>query len=390
MDRTERLAYLDNAATTFPKPMQVLTQMTDVYFQRGVSPGRGSYDLAVEASEWVEQTRQKVAAFFGAPDPQRVIFTGNATDALNLLIQGVLKPLDHVIATRLEHNAVLRPLEHLRQSGFIEYDLVPFDGAGFIDPDDVLAKVRSDTRLVIITHASNVLGTIQPVAETARLCAQRGVPVVIDAAQSAGKIPINMETWGISAVAFTGHKSLYGPTGIGGLVAVPGLDIRTTRFGGTGIDSRSLTHTQSYPHRLEAGTLNLLGIIGLSAGLDFILKDGLDAGHQKEMALLKKLRDGLAPMEDVVLYHAGDLDRHVAVLSANIKNMDPEDVGAILDGDFAIAVRAGLHCSPLVHEDLKTSPRGTVRFSLGRFNTEEEIDRAIIAMGKIVHRQGRR
>jgi cysteine desulfurase/selenocysteine lyase len=387
MDHTAKLTYLDNAATTFPKPREVLRQMTEIYSRLGVSPGRGGYDLAVEASEFVEQTRRKVANFFGAPDPQRVIFTVNGTDALNLVIQGVLQPGDHAIATRLEHNSVLRPLEHLRQSGLLEYDLVPFNAGGFIDPDDVIAKVRPDTRLVIITHASNVLGTVQPVAETARLCAQRGVPVVIDAAQSAGRIPIDMQRWGIAAVAFTGHKSLCGPAGIGGLVAAGGFDIRTTRFGGTGIESRSLTHTQSYPHRLEAGTINLLGIAGLSAGLDFILAEGLDAVHQREMALVTRLRNGLVQLPDMDLYCAENLDHHVAVLTVNVKGMDPEDVGAILDGDFNIAVRTGLHCAPLLHEDLNTSPRGGVRFSVGRFNTDEDIDRALAAMGKIAHRQ---
>jgi cysteine desulfurase / selenocysteine lyase len=386
MDHPVQLTYLDNAATTFPKPREVLRQMTEIYSRLGVSPGRGGYDLAVEASEFVEQTRRKVANFFGASDPQRVIFTANATDALNLVIQGVLQPGDHAVATRLEHNSVLRPLDHLRQRGLLEYDLVPFNAGGFIDPDDVIARVRSDTRLVIITHASNVLGTVQPVAETARMCAQRGVPVVIDAAQSAGKIPIDMQRWGIAAVAFTGHKSLCGPSGIGGLVAADGFDIRTTRFGGTGIESRSLTHTQSYPHRLEAGTINLLGIAGLSAGLDFILAEDLDAVHQRGMALLTRLRNGLAQLPDMDLYCAENLDHHMAVLTVNVKGMDPEDVGAILDGDFNIAVRTGLHCAPLVHEDLNTSPRGGVRFSLGRFNTNEDIDWALAAMGKIAHR----
>ena len=384
--RTTQLTYLDNAATAFPKPREVLLQMTETYSRLGVSPGRGGYDLSVEASEFVEQTRRKLANFFGAADPQRVIFSANATDALNLIIQGVLQPGDHAVATRLEHNSVLRPLEHLRQQGYIEYDLVPFDAMGFIDPQDVIARLRSNTRLVVITHASNVLGTVQPVAQTARLCAQRGVSVVVDTAQSAGTIPIDMQRWGISALAFTGHKALCGPTGIGGLVAAKDFDIRTTRFGGTGVESRSLTHTQSYPHRLEAGTLNLLGIAGLSAGLDFIMAEGLDSAHQREMVLLKRLRDALAGLPGVDLYCAENLDRHVAVLAANVKGMDPEDVGVILDGDFDIAVRIGLHCAPLVHADLKTSPRGAVRFSLGRFNTDADIDRAIAAMDKIVHR----
>jgi cysteine desulfurase/selenocysteine lyase len=388
-DHPVRLTYLDNAATTFPKPREVLTQMLETYSRLGVSPGRGGYDLAAEASQFVEQTRQKVADFFGAADPQRVIFTANATDALNLVIQGILQPGDHAIATRLDHNSVLRPLEHLRQRGSIEYDLVPFDGKGFIDPHDVIARIRTNTRLVILTHASNVIGTLQPVAEIARLCRERDIPVAIDTAQSAGKVPIDMQSWGISAVAFTGHKSLCAPTGIGGLIAAADFDIRSTRFGGTGIESRSLTHTQSYPHRLEAGTINLLGIAGLSAGLDFIRAAGMEADFQREMELLTQLRDGLDRLQNVELYCANDLDRHVAVLTANIRGMAPEDVGAILDGDFDIAVRIGLHCAPLVHEDLKTSPRGSVRFSLGRINTQADIDRAVTAMGKIARQKAR-
>jgi cysteine desulfurase / selenocysteine lyase len=385
----QRLTYLDNAATTFPKPREMMRQMAEVYSRLGVSPGRGGYDLAMEAAEFVEQTRRKLAEFFGASKPERVVFTSNATDALNLLIQGVLKPGDHAIATRLEHNSVLRPLEHLRECGCLEYDLVRFDARGYIDPGEVIAKVRSNTRLVILSHASNVLGTVQPVAETARLCAERGVPVVVDAAQSAGKVPIDLDAWGVSALAFTGHKSLYGPTGIGGLVSADGFDIRTTRFGGTGVDSRSLIHTQTYPHRLEAGTLNLLGIAGLSAGLDFILAERLADTQKKEMDLLTRLRDGLLELKDLDLYCAEDFQSRVAVLTANVRGMDPEDVGAILDGDFDIAVRVGLHCAPLVHEDLHTSPGGAVRFSLGRFNTEEDIDRALAAMREIVRRERR-
>ena len=214
----QRLIYLDNAATTFPKPASVLNRMVEIYLQMGVSPGRGSYDMAVEAEEMVTNTRQKLAHFFGAPDPDRVIFTNNATDALNLLLQGMLKPGDHVVSTRLEHNSVLRPLNHLHMKGIIEYDLVPFDANGFVDPGDILRSIRTNTKLVIMCHASNVLGTIQPVQEVGRLCSERGVPLFIDAAQTAGLIPINMKSWFLAGVAFTGHKSMLGPTGIGGLI----------------------------------------------------------------------------------------------------------------------------------------------------------------------------
>jgi cysteine desulfurase/selenocysteine lyase len=379
----ERIIYLDNAATTFPKPHVLLEAMIEIYFHKGVSPGRGSYDLAAEAEELVGQTRQKLAQFFGAPDPDRVIFASNATDALNLAMQGLFEPGDHVVSTRLEHNSVLRPLSHLRQRGLIEYDLIPFDSRGFVDPEAIAKAVRANTRLVICCHASNVLGTVQPISDIGRVCNERKVPLLIDAAQSAGVIPIDMGAWQVSAVAFTGHKSLLGPTGIGGLVIHPELDIQSTRFGGTGVDSKSLIHTQTFPHRLEAGTINLLGVIGLSKGLDFVMAEGLNAIHHRETELLTRLRDGLSALDRIILYCQEDLAEHVGIITANIEGIEPEDIGAILDADFGIAVRSGLHCAPMVHETLGTYPQGGVRFSIGPFNTEEEIDRTIEAMDVI-------
>jgi len=380
---TDRLVYLDNAATTFPKPIEVLREMVDTYARIGASPGRGNHDLATEAGDLVDRARSRVARFFGAPDPDRVIFGANATDALNTLIGGLVRPGDHVVTTRLEHNSVLRPLHHLAERGTITWDLAPFDDRGFVDPDAVAALLRSNTRAVFMTHASNVLGTIQPVAEVARRCTERGVPLVVDAAQSAGQIPIDMTALGIAALAFTGHKSLYGPSGIGGLVLMPGLEVATTRFGGTGMDSASLVHSQAYPLRLEAGTLNLLGVIGLTLGIDFVEQVGLAELHAQEMALLARLRDGLARHPRITLYCADDLAGHLPVLAANVAGIHPQDVGAILDGDFGIAVRVGVHCAPLVHRDLGTIERGAVRFSLGAFTTEGDIDRAIEAMNAI-------
>ncbi len=380
---TDPLIYLDNASTSFPKPGSMLEKMMETYSSLGVSPGRGSYDLAVEAQWLVEEARKKLAQFFGAPDPNHIIFASNATDALNLVIQGLLDQGDHVVSTRLEHTSVLRPLFHLSSCGLIEYDLAPFDEHGFVDPKDVAGAIRPNTRLVIVNHASNVLGTVQPIPEIGRLCAQRSVPLVIDAAQSAGQIPIDMDAWQVAGVAFTGHKSLMGPTGTGGLALHPELDIKSTRFGGTGIDSRDLIHTQTFPHRLEAGTLNLLGIIGLSAGLDFLTSEGLEKLHRQEMGLLTRLRDGLSGLDGLKLHCAEDLSNHVGLLTVNLEGMEPEDLGAILDGDFDVLVRVGLHCAPLAHETLGTFPEGGVRFSLGPFNTEEEIDHTIAAMASI-------
>jgi cysteine desulfurase/selenocysteine lyase len=384
MSHDAQIIYLDNAATTFPKPHEVLSEMHEVYARLGVSAGRGTYDLAAQAEETVSEVRNQICEFFGGDDPERVVFAYNATDALNTLILGLVTPGCHIVSSRLEHNSVLRPLHHLRREGIISYDLVPFDAQGFINPHDVADSIRPETKMVILTHASNVLGTIQPVEEVGIICRESGVPLILDVTQTAGVLPINMKILGVDAVAFTGHKALMGPTGIGGLVLRSGLDIRPTRFGGTGMDSSSLLQTETYPFRLEAGTINLLGIIGLSAGIHYVIKHGLENTYQNEMSLLKRLRDGLAELEPVHMYCGDNLDNHVAVLLCNIEGMDARDLGDILDGDFHVAARSGLHCAPLVHLDLGTSPSGGVRVSPGPFNTSRDVDVVVDAMREIV------
>jgi cysteine desulfurase/selenocysteine lyase len=377
------IIYLDNAATTFPKPREALERMIDLYAAKGVSPGRGGYDLALEAEETVSQARRRLCRLFRGNEPARVIFASNATDALNLAIQGVVKQGGHVVSSELEHNSVLRPLHALRAKGLIDYDLVPFDAGGFINPDDIARAIRPNTQLVILTHASNVLGTIQPVEAVGALCREKGVPLIIDIAQSAGVVPIDLAAWGVSAMAFTGHKSLLGPTGIGGLVLNRGFDVETTRFGGTGIDSEDPIHTQAYPHRLECGTVNFIGILGLMAGLDYLESRGMEAVAQKEQTLARRLWQGLAEVPRVKLYGTDRLDQRLGVILANVEGMRPADVADILDGDFGIATRAGLQCAPLVHRRLGTGKAGGVRFSLGPFNTPEDIDLVLDAMGKI-------
>jgi cysteine desulfurase family protein len=376
----KEIIYLDNAATTFPKPVSILNEMIETYIRMGVSPGRGSYDLSAEAEEFVSRVRLQISNFFGSNDPSRVIFTYNATDALNLIIQGLIEPGCHIVSSRLEHNSVLRPLHHFQEVGTIHFDLIPFDSQGFIDPEDIARAITSKTRFVILNHGSNVLGTVQPVEKIGTLCKERGVPLILDVTQTAGILSIDMGKWGVNAIAFTGHKSFYGPTGIGGLVLDRNLDVRTTRFGGTGVDSDSLIHSQDYPYRLEAGTINLLGVIGLSSGIRYLEKVGLENLYTQEMSLIKRLRDGLSSLKKVRLYCTQSLKNHLPLLTCNIQGMDPEQVSAILDGDFGIATRAGLHCAPLVHQDLGTSPSGGVRFSLGFFNTLEHIDQVVEAM----------
>lgn len=357
--------------------------MMDVYQALGVSPGRGGYDLAMMASDMVMDVREQLCRFFGSDDPERVIFASNASDALNIIIQGMIKPGCHVVSSRLEHNSVLRPLHHYQEQGLLTYDVVGFDGQGRIDPEDIARAIKPSTSMVIINHASNVIGSIQDVEAIGQVCKNHDVPLVLDAAQSAGLVPIRMLEWGVSVLAFTGHKSLMGPSGIGGLLFTGDIDIRGTRFGGTGVDSESLIHTQSYPHRLETGTLNLLGIIGLGAGIKFLEEAGIDATRSREVALVQKLARGLSEIPAVRTHGPSGWDNRLAVLMINVNTMVPEDVGAILDGDYGIAVRTGLHCAPLVHQDLNTFPQGGVRFSIGPFTTSDDIDVTISAMAEI-------
>lgn len=383
----QRLIYLDHAATTFPRPPEVLDRMRDRYERMGCSPGRGGYDLAMEAGALVDDARKKTAAFFGAPDPNRVVFAANATDALNLAIFGLIPARGgHVVSSRLEHNSVLRPLHHLRQTGRADFTLVGFDPAGFIDPDDVSRAIRPDTSLVVINHASNVLGSVQPAAEIGRVCRDRGVPLVIDTAQSAGHAAVDLTAWHVSAVVFTGHKGLLGPTGIGGLVTAPDLDVASTRFGGTGFDSDNPDQPRSFPHRLEAGTLNLLGVMGLAAGLDYLEKLDPAAEHRRQMELAGRLHRRLAEIDRVTVYGTMSPDRHVPVISFNIHGVHPHDAGTILDGDHDVAARTGLHCAPLVHRDLGTAPDGSIRFSLGWNTTAIDVDRAADAVARTAAR----
>jgi cysteine desulfurase/selenocysteine lyase len=377
------MIYLDNAATTFPKPPEVLQEMFETYSRMGVSPGRGSHDLAVRCEMYLQGVRKQVCKFFGGENPDKVVFACNSTDALNTIIQGLAEPGSHVVSTRLEHNSVLRPLHHLQDQGVITFDLARFDSNGFIDPRDIADLIRPSTRFVILNHVSNVLGTIQPVSEVGRVCREKNVPLVLDVSQSAGVVPMDMLAMNVQAVAFTGHKSLLGPTGIGGLVLAEGIEVRPVRFGGTGVDSISTSHPLEYPYRLEAGTPNILGIIGLSAGMRYVEREGIGSLHGREMSLARLLRDGLASIEGVKMYCAENLDNHTGVIACNVEGLDPADFSAILDGDFDIATRSGLHCAPLLHQDIGTSPRGAVRFSFGPFNTADDVAAVLSAVGAI-------
>ncbi len=379
------MAYLDNGATSFPKPESVYRAMDEFYRHHGVNPGRSGADAAVEAGSILDDTRKEMNAFFGNPadDYNRLVFTSNATDSLNTILQGLVRPGDHVVSTRIEHNSVLRPLHELRDRGIIEFDLTPFDGDGFVDPDEIARRIRPETRLVLVNHGSNVIGTVQDVAAIGAICRERGVLFAIDAAQTAGCVPIDMEAMHIDLVAFTGHKSLLGPVGIGGVAVGPDAEPVAFKWGGTGVKSAQLTHLEQYPYRLEAGTLNTLGIAGLRAGLHYILERGLDAIVAHEIELSHALCAGLAEMPGLKIHGAPADERHTSVISVTVEGMNPEEIGMRLDIDYDIITRTGLQCAPLCHEGIGTAPLGTVRFSIGPMNEMSDVERVLAAMADL-------
>lgn len=384
------LIYLDNAATSFPKPQEVHDAVREFYSHFGVNPGRTGCDLSLTAEQMIHETRKRLSAFFnpslvaaGKPkDPNRLVFTMNATMSLNLIINGTLGPGDHVVTTMVEHNSVIRPVNHKVLEGAQATFIRP-DPEGYLDPQDIRKAIQRNTRLVIVNHASNVTGVVQDLAAIGAVCREAGVPLAVDAAQTAGVLPIDMAAWNISFLAFTGHKSLLAPTGTGGICVADDAEIRGTIYGGTGVRSADPYHLTEYPYRLEAGTQNLAGIAGLAAGLDWIEKRGLDRICEHEMHLLRLLQDGLGQVEGVTIRGTRRLTARVPTLSVTVENYDPSDIGTILDVDFGIQTRTGLHCAPLIHEHMGTTPRGTVRFSVGPFSTEAQIATTVKAVAQV-------
>ena len=378
------MIYLDNSATSFPKPQEVYAFMDGFYRARGVNPGRSGFDLGREAGEMVDDTRKLLTRLFNGTDWNRLCFGYNATDALNLVIHGMLGGGDHVVTTNLEHNSVLRPIHHLSLSKGVEVDHVRCDRDGFVDPDDFKRRFRKNTRLVIVNHASNVIGTVQPIREIGARCKEAGIPFAVDASQTAGAIPVDIEEMNVDIVVFTGHKFLMGPTGIGGLYVREGIEIGLTRAGGTGVRSAVRTHLEEYPYRLEYGTINLLGVAGLNAGAKWVRDRGMGDIHDHEMRLTTMLRDGVRDIKGVTTYCQDDLTDHIPVFLFNIAGFEAEAAGALLDVDHDIACRTGLHCAPLVHEHLGTTGiHGAIRFSIGPFNTEDHVRSAIAAVKDI-------
>ncbi|MBU0716849.1 MAG: aminotransferase class V-fold PLP-dependent enzyme [Planctomycetes bacterium] len=382
--------YLDNAATSFPKPDSVHDAVRDFYSKYGVNPGRSGCDLGLNAEQMIHNTRKQLSAFFNrslveagvSKDPNRLVFTMNATMALNLIINGTVEPGDHVVTTRLEHNSVIRPVNHRVRDG-AEATYVAPDREGYLDPEDLRKAIRKNTKLVIINHGSNVTGVVQDLQAIGVVCKDEGVPFAVDTAQTAGVLPIDMAECNISFLAFTGHKGLLAPTGTGGICVADDAEIRGTIFGGTGVRSADPYHLQEFPYRLEAGTQNLAGIAGLAAGLEWVEAKGLDNIYGHEMELLGLLQQGLEEICGVKICGTKNLSDRVATVSITVDNYDPSDVGTILDVEYNVQARTGLQCAPLIHEHMGTTPRGTVRLSVGPYNTRAHIAAAVKAIAEI-------
>jgi cysteine desulfurase family protein len=378
------MIYLDNAATSFPKP-EAVYQTLDAFARKSLAnPGRGGHRLALAAEHALDDARHRLNRFFHGRSPDRWIFTLNCTDALNMAIKGTLDEGDHVVTTDLEHNSVSRPLVAMAEAGRITLTRVPSDGGGTVDPDAIRAAITPRTRLVAVTHASNVLGTVQPVEAIGEICREFDrVRFLVDAAQTAGVIPIDVTALAIDFLALPGHKALFGPTGTGILYVAPHVTLRPWREGGTGGDSSSPMQPTEYPYYLEGGTPNVLGVAGLVAGLDFVEERTPEAIHDHELQLCDRLREGLLELEGIEVFGHADPERRVGTVSFRSLLMSATDLGGILDQAFDIAVRPGLHCAPYVHRAQGTFPEGLVRVSPGPFNTPDDIDQLLDALREI-------
>jgi cysteine desulfurase/selenocysteine lyase len=375
------MIYFDNACTSFPKPPAVVDAMRDYSLNIGSSPGRSGHRLALEASRLVFEARENLSRLFNISRSERIVLTYNATEALNLAIMGLLAEGDHVITPSMEHNSVMRPLKYFLGKGVIELTIVPCSAEGNIDLDALKRSIRENTRLIAVNHASNVIGTIAPLEDIGRLSG--GVPFLVDVAQSAGAVPIDVVAMGIDLLAFTGHKSLYGPQGTGGLFVREGINPKPLRRGGTGSKSESWDHPDFLPDKYECGTPNTPGIAGLGEGVRFVLDKGVDAIRQHEMMLTRSLLEGLEDIEEINVYGPKDPREQTPTVSINVEGKEPSEVGYYLDREFDVMTRVGLHCNPGAHKTIGTFPRGTVRLSMGYFNTREEVDQVLEALRTI-------
>ncbi len=379
--------YLDNGATSFPKPIEVADAVYEYMTSCGSNINRGGYQSAYDLEGTVFETREMLARLFGASDCKNVIFTKNITESLNIVLKGFLKPGDHILCSSMEHNAVMRPLVQLAAKG-IEFDRIPASITGELDLDAIEPLIKSNTVAIVMLHSSNVCGTINPIGEVGSICHNHGLKFIVDCAQTAGIVPINMKEDCIDALCFTGHKSLLAPQGIGGFVLDEDMIDRIDPIlsGGTG----SISHTEDIPSfmpdRFEPGTMNLPGIVGLNASLKWLESKGIDEILKHELDLAKKFIDGIKSLEDkgiVKLIGLRDIHSRVGVVSIQTLTADCADVAFRLDADYGIMTRVGLHCAPNAHKTLGTYPTGTIRFSFGVFNTEADVDLALTALNEI-------
>ena len=377
--------YLDNGSTSFPKAPGVGKAMADFIEKVGVNIGRGGYEEAYSAAEVVLDTREKLCRLFHFDRPENVIFQSGITAAMNVLLKGLLKPGDRVLTTSMEHNAVMRPLRQLEESG-VEVVLIPCRGDGTLDFEALIDLATPGTRALVMTHASNMCGTVMPVKEVAEYCQTLGIWTIVDCAQTAGILPIDMEDWGVDAIAFAGHKGLLGPQGIGGFLITDDLaaEVDPLLSGGTGSISHLETVPEFLPDRFEPGTQNLPGIFGLHAALTYLEQTGIDAIREHEMACTARLLEGLSQLEGIRVVGRTQLTGRTAVVSVEFLHMDNADAAFLLEDKYGIMTRCGLHCAPRAHMTVGTFPQGTVRFAPGRETTVAEIDAAIAAVKEIL------
>jgi cysteine desulfurase family protein len=375
--------YLDNAATSYPKPPDVSRAMKKFMDEVGSSSGRGAYRKALEADGLVFNTRKALVKLFNIKDPSRICFTSNVTEALNLAIYGLLSKGDRVITSGLEHNSVWRPLCRMREERNIDLVKIECDPNGDLDFDSYLNEIKLGAKLVVMLHASNVIGTILPISEIGKVAHEHEAIFLVDSAQTAGVLPIDVEKDNIDMLAFTGHKGLMGPMGTGGLYIREGIDLRPLIEGGTGGQSILERQPEELPERFEAGTLNVPGIMGLGLAVDFILNESVTKIWKHEKKLTHQLLKGLEEIANVKVYGPRDVEKIVGVISINIEGVEPQEVGYVLDEVYGIMVRTGLHCSPLAHKTIGTIDCGTLRISPGYFNTDQDIANLLVALKEI-------
>jgi cysteine desulfurase/selenocysteine lyase len=376
------LIYFDNAATSRPKPPEVLQAMNDYMINVCANSGRSGHQLSIEASRIVYRTREALAKLFNADDPLQIVFTLNATESINLALQGILQHSDHVITSSMEHNSVMRPLRALESQG-VEITVIKCSQQGVLDPSDVRNSVKKNTKMIVLNHASNVIGSIQPVEEIGLIARENEILFLLDSAQTAGACEIDVQKMNVDLLAFSGHKSLYGPVGTGGLYIRNGINLKPLKYGGTGSRSDEEYQPDFLPDRYESGTLNIVGIAGLGAGVEFVMQKGVENIRKKECELTQKLINGLLSIPKVSVYGSLNAQKQIGVVSFNIQGFSPSEVAMYLEEHFDILCRASLHCSPSAHKTIGTFPDGAVRFSLGIFTTDNDVDIAVNTIRKL-------